>query len=431
MIGALLARAIRMASVADATEKTDETVTLRFENGKLKQTGWAQERGVNLRILADGRLGVAGTTGDEIEPLIEAAVASARSGEPATLSLPAPAPIPGVITHYAAAASASVAALTDLGKSLADRLVRDDCQVNVTVERSLGSVRVANTRGVEAAYEVSAVSVWAQVMRVVDDAVITIDDHIAGADLPDLAELERMVTGIQRRLEWAARAAEAPEGRRPVCFSPTAIQSLLLPVQLACIGKTALQGNSPLANRIDQHRFDSSFSLADDPLQNGRSGSRPVDDEGVPSRRFPLVEGGTVRGFIYDAETATRAGVSPTGHARRTTFGKPQPAYTNLMVGAGTLSESELLARLDDGLLVDDLLGVGQGNAISGAFAYPVALGYRVVNGEVVGRVTGAQVAGNAYDLLDRIKGLGREVRWHGSLAAPHIVVDGVAVVGG
>ncbi len=431
MIGALLARAIRMATVADASEKTDETVTLRFEGGRLKQVGWAQERGVNLRILAEGRLGVAGSTGDELEPLLEGALASARSGEPAELVLPAPAPLPSVITHYVGAASATVATLTDLGRGLADRLMLDDCQVNLTVERSLGIVRVANTRGIEAAYEVSGVSVWAQLVKVVDDQVIVIEDQLAGADLPELADLERMVSGIQRRLKWAGRTADAPDGRRPVCFSPRAAQSLLLPVQLACIGKTALQGSSPLANRLDQHRFDTAFSLVDDPLLNGRSGSRPMDDEGVPSRRFPLVEGGTVRGFIYDAETATRAGVTPTGHARRTTFGKPQPAYTNLVVGAGALDHSQLLALIDDGLLVDELHGVGHGNAISGAFAYPVALAYRVVNGEIVGRVNATQVAGNAYDLLDRIKGLGREVRWHGSHAAPHIVVDGVAVVGG
>jgi PmbA protein len=430
VIGALLARASRMATLADAAEKTDETVTLRFENGRLKQAGWAEERGVNLRILADGRLGVAGSTGDELEPLLEGALASARSGEPGTLVLPAPAPIPSVITHYAGAASASLTALIDLGRGLADRLARDGCQVNLTVERSLGTVRVANTRGIEAAYEVSAVSLWAQLVRVVDDQVVVIDEHLAGADLPDLADIERMVNGIHQRLDWAARRVDPPEGRRTVCFTPRAAQALLLPVQLACIGKTALQGQSPLANRIDQHRFDNAFSLVDDPLLNGRSGSRPVDDEGVPSRRFPLVEGGTVRGFIYDAETATRAAVAPTGHARRTTFGKPQPAYTNLVVGAGSLDHGQLLALMEDGLLVDDLLGVGQGNAISGAFAHPVALGYRVIKGEIVGRIGPAQIAGNAYDLLDQIKGLGSEISWHGSLAAPHIVVDGVAVVG-
>jgi PmbA protein len=431
MINALLARASRLATVADAAEKTDETVTLSFEAGQLRQTSWARERGVNLRLLTDGRLGFAGSTGDDLDTLLDAALASARSGEASALALPAPAPVPSVITHYSAAASATLETLTDLGRGLADRLARDGCQVNVTVERSLGAVRVGNTLGAEVAYDVSGVSIWAQLVQVTGDQIVMIDDHLAGADLPDLAELERLVHGLQTRLEWAARPADAPEGRRPVCFTPRAVRSLLVPVQLACIGKTVLQGSSPLADRIGQHRFDSAFSLTDDPLLNGRAGSRPADDEAVSSRRFPLVEAGTVRGFIYDAETATRAGVSPTGHARRTTFGKPQPAYTNLVVGAGELEFNQLLAMIDDGLLVDELLGVGQGNAISGAFAYPVGLAYRVTKGEIVGRVSGTQVAGNAYDLLDRIKGLGREVRWHGSLAAPHLVVDGVAVVGG
>ncbi|HTO73269.1 MAG TPA: metallopeptidase TldD-related protein [Gemmatimonadales bacterium] len=431
MIQALLARAARMATVADAAEKTDETVTLSFEGGKLTQAAWARERGVNLRVLSEGRLGFAGSTEDELEPLLEGALASARSGEPAALVLPGPAPVPAVITSYTGAAAASLTALTELGRGLTDRLTRDGCQVNVTIERSVGTVRVANTRGAEAAYDVTGVSLWAQVVRVNGEDVIVIEDHMAGADLPTLPELELLVGGIERRLGWAGQSADPPEGRRPVCFTPRAVRGLILPVQLACIGKTALLGASPLADRLGQHRFDNAFSLVDDPLVDGRSGSRPADDEGVPSRRFPLVEGGTVRGFIYDAETATRAGVTPTGHARRTTFGKPQPAYSNLIVGTGELSFEELLSRIDDGLLVDELIGVGQGNAISGAFAYPVGLGYRVSKGEIVGRVTGTQIAGNAFDLLDRIKGLGKEVRWHGALCSPHIVVDGVAVVGG
>jgi PmbA protein len=77
---------------------------------------------------------------------------------------------------------------------------------------------------------------------------------------------------------------------------------------------------------------------------------------------------------------------------------------------------------------VDDLIGVGQGNVIGGAFSHPVALAYRVVGGEIVGRVKDAAVAGNAYELLSRIAGLGRDVEWRGSLAVPPILLEGVSV---
>jgi PmbA protein len=83
-----------------------------------------------------------------------------------------------------------------------------------------------------------------------------------------------------------------------------------------------------------------------------------------------------------------------------------------------------------DGLLVDELLGVGQGNVIGGAFSHPVALAYLVSAGEVVGRVIDAAVAGNAYELLQRVAGVGKEVRWSGSLGVPHLLIEGVAVTG-
>jgi PmbA protein len=179
---------------------------------------------------------------------------------------------------------------------------------------------------------------------------------------------------------------------------------------------------------VGERAFHPTLTVTDDPWVAGASGSRPIDDEGVPTRRLLLVDGGAVGGFVYDLETAARAGVPATGHARRSTFGKPQAAYSNLVVSPGEFSWEDLLARVSDGLIVDDLIGVGQGNVISGAFSHPVALAYRVVGGEIVGRVKDAAVAGNAYELLSRIAGLGRDVEWRGSLAVPPILLEGVSV---
>ena len=78
--------------------------------------------------------------------------------------------------------------------------------------------------------------------------------------------------------------------------------------------------------------------------------------------------------------------------------------------------------------MVDDLIGVGQGNVISGAFSHPVALAYRVQHGEITGRVKDAAVAGNVYELLKSIGGLGNDGRWLGSHWAPSLLLDGVSV---
>ncbi len=428
MIGPLLELVARRVESADVVEQAEETTNVAFEAGRLKSTGYSQETGTNLRVLAEGRVGFAGGTSGGPEDLLEAALASARVGQEASLLLPAPAALPPVRVHDAHVAAAGLQELIALGVDVAVRLRRDGCQVSVSVERAVGSVHVANTRGVDARHAVTSLALAAEVTRVQGDDVLMVGSYLAGAGWPTRPEIESLVASIDRRVGWAARAAEPPSGRLPVLFTPAGASVLLMPLRQALQGRAVLQGISPLGDRLGLEALDPALTLVDDPLLDGRPGSRPIDDEGVVSRRLPLIDRGRISAFVYDLETACRAEVPATGHGRRSTFGRPQCAYSNLHLLPGDRTEAELLAEVADGLLVDELIGVGQGNVIGGAFSHPVALAYRVVGGEVVGRVKDAAVAGNAYQLLEKIAGLGSEVEWRGSLGLPPILLEGVAV---
>ena len=203
---------------------------------------------------------------------------------------------------------------------------------------------------------------------------------------------------------------------------------LLTPVEQALVGKSALHGGSPLARRRGARAFSELITLHDDPLLDGRPGSRPIDDEGVVSRRLPLVLAGEIEGLIYDLETAGRVGATPSGHGRRSTFGKPQAAYSNLVLAPGASAWEEILAAIGDGLLIERLRPSGQSNLIGGTFALPAALAWRVEGGEITGLLPEMTVAGNAHDLLGRVLAVGRDPMWVGSRQTPVVVVDGVSV---
>jgi len=47
---------------ADALWRREEQTAVAFESGRLKAAGISEEAGLNLRVLAAGRMGVAGTT---------------------------------------------------------------------------------------------------------------------------------------------------------------------------------------------------------------------------------------------------------------------------------------------------------------------------------------------------------------------------------
>jgi PmbA protein len=428
MIATLLERAARRAAQADLVRKSDETTTLRLSGGRLVSAQSVVQSGVNLRVLVDGRIGIAGTTGTDAEDLLERAIQSAEGGDVVTLPLPGLAPRPAVVTHVPRAATATVSDLANLATMLRDRLAPERAELDIVVERSLGMVEVANTAGASAGYDVSLVTVLVEAARVREGRRIVTRAAVSGADLPSLPELELLVAQVRQRLLWSERNAEAVAGRQRVLFLPTALPVLLVPVEQALTGREVLRGGSPLARRRGTPTFSAEITITDDPLVPGRPGSRPVDDEGVPSRPLALVAGGVVEGLLYDLETAARVGTAPTGHGRRTIFGKPQPACSNVVVSPGTASWEDLLAAVGDGIVVERLRGPFPASAAGGTFAQSAALAWRVAGGQVQGLLPEVTVAGNAHDLLARVVLLGREAVWVGARSAPPLVIDGVSV---
>jgi len=437
MIAQLIDAARRRADGgADALWRRFERTTVAFEWGRLKAAGTTEEAGANLRVRYRGRVGVAGTTATDAAPdeLVARALASAELGEELDLAFPAQAPLPPLTTFFDRAANAPLDDLIGIGRSLLARLERDGCRVNVAIERETTATRVANTAGAGGEYRGTGCGVSADVWRIAGDDVLVVSDALEGADLPSDEALAALVVSINARLDHALRVVAPPEGALPVVFTPAGLSALMLPVTQGLSGKAVLQGISPLGAKLGEQVFDARVSLTDDPLRVGRTASRPLDDECVPSRTTCLVERGVVRRFIYDLETAARAKTKSTGHGARGIFGKPVPAYTNIVLNDAAARHAPLqlggglLGEIPEGLLVDELIGVGQGNVTGGAFSHPVALAYRIERGEITGRVKDAAVAGNAYELWKRVAGFGNDARWTGSRCAPSVLFEGVSV---
>jgi PmbA protein len=417
----------------DLLLRDEQQVSLRFEAGRLKETALRQEAGINLRGVARGRVGVAGSTDlaheEALADLLQRAAASAEQGEECALAFPGPTRLPVVSVFDDRAAGLEVEHLAALGRRVVERLKRPGWQVSASVDRYLETASFANSAGQGFTSRSTAVAVGAEVTRVRGDDVLMAYDDVTAAGVPSDAELDAIAGSILRRMERAERVVEAPEGKLPVLFTPHGAAAVLLPLHQALSGKTVLQGISPLGGKLGESLFDPAFDLTDDPLLSSRVGSRRGDDEGVPSAKLRLIEGGTLRAFVYDLETASRAGTASTGHGRRTTFGKPGIAFSNLVIRPGAATEAQLLAEMGHGLVVDELIGVGQGNIISGSFSHPVALAYRVDGGAITGRVKDAAVAGNAYELLKRVRMIGREAKWlGGSRLVPPLLLDAVNV---
>ena len=71
-----------------------------------------------------------------------------------------------------------------------------------------------------------------------------------------------------------------------------------------------------------------------------------------------------------------------------------------------------MIKNTAQGLLVEDFLGIGQGNPINGEFSVNVSLGYKIENGKIIGRVKDIMLAGNVFEALKDITAISREREW-------------------
>jgi PmbA protein len=88
----------------------------------------------------------------------------------------------------------------------------------------------------------------------------------------------------------------------------------------------------------------------------------------------------------------------------------------NFCVAPGSQSTEALIASMDEGLIVDQVLGAGQSNQLAGEFSVNLALGYKVEQGKIVGRVKNTMVAGSIFEAFRQVE-LGDTAEWVGGRA--------------
>ena len=408
--------------------RRDTPVT--FEANRLKLLQTRETSGTALRVVKDGRVGFSATNDPgDIEDLVGRAIELSRFGPLAKFVLPGPAEYPQVRLFDEETDRVSIERMAELGQTMIDivRRSQPDLQCEARVSKSVGSIEVMNSNGGFASYRKSGFAMGLEGTLVRGTDMLFVGDFESGSSpLTDIASLTDKVIW---QLEMAKRTVPSPVGKVPVLFMPGAVASALLgPLVSAFNGRTVLQGSSPLVGKLGMKHVDERVSLWDDPTLDMRAGSRTADDEGVPARRLDLIRDGRISNFFYDLQTAGLAGARSTGSAMRFLGSVPRPGTSLLTFSAGPTPFKDIIAGMRDGLLVEDLLGVGQGNVLGGDFGGNVLLGYRIQDGEVVGRVKDTVISGNVYDALNKIVAISNEPRWVGSAYVPHVCCEGVTV---
>jgi PmbA protein len=411
------------AEAAEVYQANSLSRPVFFEANRLKQLETAQSEGIALRLWKDGRPGLAVSYG-AVDPAISVAKAIELSqlNEPETPELnSADRNLYPDLGH-----TIPTAELLEMGK-YAIELVRSefpDVLCSSQWDCDIETTRLVNSLGLDCSYTDTTLSGYLAAEWIRGDDFLSVGD---GQTERGQLDPTRIAQSIIKRLQWAKKNVNPPTGKVPVLFTAKAADMLWETVQAALNGKQAIEGASPWNDRLGQKVSSPLLTLMQEPTRGPFS--CPFDDEGTPTRPLTLIQSGELKLFYADRTIGKILGSGSTGNGFRSGLGSyPTPGLVNLTISPGTQSFAELVQSMKSGIIIDQILGSGAG--MSGDFSINVELGYRVKNGEILGRVKDTMVSGNVYTALKQILSIGADIDWNGPCYTPSLIVEGLSVTG-
>jgi PmbA protein len=424
------------ADSADALYVNGESISVAWRMGKQERLESSEGRDLGLRVFVGQRQAFVSSTDFEpkaLRVLAQRAVDMARA-------VPED-PVCGIAPAELLAHDWPDLELDDKQRSSAKALL----ELAAEAEDAARAVKgVTNSEGAEAG--------WGRTFIMLAASNGFSGSYRRGGYSLSCAVLAGEGTGMERDYEWssavhfedlmpAARIGrnagkfavrrlsprKAQSARVPVVYDRRVSGSLIGHLSGAINGRAIARGTSFLMDKLGAKIFADGIRILDHPHRKRGLGSRPFDAEGLPTKRYTVVDDGVLTTWLLDLAAARQLKLAPTGHASRGTSGPPSPTTSNFYLEKGKLSVEELISDIKSGLFITDLIGFGV-NGVTGDYSRG-ASGFWIENGKLAWPVSGITVAGNLKDMFLNMTPAS-DLQFKSSTNAPTTRIEGMTVAG-
>jgi len=231
-------------------------------------------------------------------------------------------------------------------------------------------------------------------------------DHFSGNHSPEAFAREAARQAIVQ-----LEAVDAPAGEHTVILGPGWPGILLHEaVGHGLEADFNRKGVSAFSDRVGQQVASPLVTVIDDGTMHSRRGSLNVDDEGNPTGRTVLIEGGILRGYLQDRLSSRILGAGLTGNGRRESYQHiPMPRMTNTFLLAGDSDPQDILRSVSRGIYCANF-GGGQVDITSGNFVFSATESYLVEDGKLTRPLRGATLIGNGPEALKHVSMVGNDL---------------------
>ena len=290
-------------------------------------------------------------------------------------------------------------------------------------------VHLRNSLGVEGVYDGSSVTSSVVPIAEADGDSQMGWDFGFGARFADI-DIARIAAGAVERAVGLLGARKIPTMRCPAVLDNHVATDILEVLAPSFLAENVYKGKSLLAGKVGEQCFASCLRMRDDGILPGGMATTPFDGEGVAQQNTLLVDGGELKGYLYDTLYGRKMGHESTGNAARGGVkGLPHLGVTNFIIENGQTPALRLLEGIERGILLTDVIGMHTANTISGDFSVGAA-GFLVENGVIVHPVKEIAISGNIMELFRSIEQVGDDLRIFGAVSSPSLRIASLDVSG-
>lgn len=187
-------------------------------------------------------------------------------------------------------------------------------------------------------------------------------------------------------------------GHFPVIFDHRVASSMLRHFLASINGNRIVKGTSFLNNAMEKQILNTAITIKDNPHMDFMPKSKPFDSEAQQNMPLTLVESGILKNWILDLRSAGRLGLVNNARASRGLASQPSPASTNTWIANGDTSLKDMIADIQDGFYVTELIGSSI-SLTTGDYSRG-ASGFWIENGKIAYPVSEMTIAGNLKDIF-------------------------------
>ena len=425
------------ADAADAITVSSVSLSHAQRLGKIEKLERSENTDLGLRVLIGKKQAIVSssdTSPKAIDELVERAVAMARTVPDDEFCGLAE---PGQIFAGAAADLEICETAEPPPETLIERarLAEDAARAVDGVTNSEGAeaswgrsdIALVASNGFSGGYAVSRQSVSAAVLAGEGTGMERDYDYSTAVYGEDLDDPEAIGRHAGERAVRRLNPRKVGTKKVPVVYDPRVSNGLVRHLAGAINGSAIARDTSFLKDSLGERILPSGLSVVDDPHRKRGLASKPFDAEGVANAPIKVVEDGVLKSWVLDLRSARQLGLKTTGRAARGASGPPSPSTTNLYLTPGAISPEDLLADIEDGFYVTELMGFGI-NSVTGDYSRGAA-GFWIEKGEIAYPVSEMTVAGNLKDMFLNLAPAD-DLKFRYAVNAPTVRIDGMTVAG-